>query len=153
MNYDREKRKAYYEANKERINAYNRKWRKEKARKDPKSSDLQNRRVKEYQQTPQGQAAWKAGQINSAANRRGQRGKVSKDDILLLWNNYRCAECGAEDQPVEIDHIIPAMHGGHNIGSNLQLLCIPCHKEKTKVELRAGVRETTEDLDQLSLFE
>jgi 5-methylcytosine-specific restriction endonuclease McrA len=152
MNYDREKRKAYYEASKERITAYNRKWRKEKARKDPKYSDLQNRRVKEYQKTPHGQAAWKAGLINTAANRRGQRGKVSKDDILLLWNNYRCAACGAEDQPVEIDHIIPAMYRGHNIGSNLQLLCVPCHKEKTRIELRANVRETVEDLDQLSLF-
>jgi hypothetical protein len=146
-------RKAYYEANKDHLLEYARKWKKEKRRKDPKSADIDNKRVREYQQTPDGKAARKAGIINSTAKKRHQQGKVNKDDILILWKNYKCAECGEGNSPIEIDHIIPAMHGGHNVGANLQLLCIDCHKDKTKTELHIGCRQTSQELDQLMLFD
>lgn len=36
---------------------------------------------------------------------------------------------------LEVDHIVPHELGGQSIEDNLQLLCKPCHKEKTKEDL------------------
>jgi len=33
-----------------------------------------------------------------------------------------------------IDHIIPLAAGGNNEADNLQLICIPCHQQKTRKE-------------------
>lgn len=33
------------------------------------------------------------------------------------------------------DHIVPLVAGGSNRESNLQLLCVPCHLVKTKVDV------------------
>ena len=50
---------------------------------------------------------------------------------------YKCALCSVIVSTIEIDHIIRAM-GTHAVKSclhhleNLQALCIPCHRAKTK---------------------
>jgi 5-methylcytosine-specific restriction protein A len=36
----------------------------------------------------------------------------------------------------QYDHIIPLILGGENRESNLQLLCVPCHKAKTKLDVK-----------------
>lgn len=59
------------------------------------------------------------------------RAKVMKRD------NYLCVECARQGRSYpgcEVDHIKPLMLGGKDHLSNLQLLCKPCHKEKTKGE-------------------
>lgn len=45
-----------------------------------------------------------------------------------------CAACGFEFLPsaVDIDHIIPLALGGEDIPPNVQVLCRPCHKAKTR---------------------
>lgn len=53
---------------------------------------------------------------------------------------YRCSACGA-GAPVEADHRVPLAFGGHDVGSNLQSLCIRphaggCHGAKTAWEMR-----------------
>lgn len=53
---------------------------------------------------------------------------------------HRCAACGA-GAPVEADHRVPLAFGGHDVGSNLQSLCIRshaggCHGAKTAWEMR-----------------
>lgn len=53
---------------------------------------------------------------------------------------HRCAACGA-GAPVEADHRVPLSFGGHDVGSNLQSLCIRphgggCHGAKTATENR-----------------
>lgn len=47
-----------------------------------------------------------------------------------------CAKCGLEATPGEYDHTIPIVLGGENRESNLQLLCVPCHKIKTKLDVK-----------------
>lgn len=52
----------------------------------------------------------------------------------------RCAHCGTEDAPLELDHIVNAAAGGTNDLSNAQWLCTACHAAKTKTEVAHGRR-------------
>ncbi len=58
----------------------------------------------------------------------------------LLGENERalCAICGNEFRGAELtlDHIIPRRLGGKDELSNFQLLCLPCHTEKSAKELK-----------------
>jgi 5-methylcytosine-specific restriction endonuclease McrA len=57
----------------------------------------------------------------------------------------RCAQCGVDESDFHIDHIIPiagkrkrGLSHREAIKSNgvgFQLLCIPCHSEKTKIDM------------------
>ena len=40
----------------------------------------------------------------------------------------------------ELDHVIPLIDGGSHHASNLQTLCVPCHREKSAEETRARAR-------------
>lgn len=42
-----------------------------------------------------------------------------------------CLALGRYTQAKEVDHIIPKAKGGSDDLSNLQSICIPCHKVKT----------------------
>lgn len=48
----------------------------------------------------------------------------------------KCAKCGNEGWAGEYDHAIPIILGGENRESNLQLLCVPCHKAKTRLDVK-----------------
>lgn len=49
-----------------------------------------------------------------------------------------CAHCLAAFHPphLEVDHITPIWAGGHDTRDNLQILCKPCHQQKTTTENR-----------------
>ena len=50
-----------------------------------------------------------------------------------------CASCNKEIKATfDIDHIIPLAEGGTNEPENLQVLCKPCHFEKTQTEHERG---------------
>ena len=51
-------------------------------------------------------------------------------EYLLEKHGRRCAYCGAEHTPLNIDHIVPRAAGGSNRVSNLTLACIPCNQKK-----------------------
>ncbi len=46
----------------------------------------------------------------------------------------KCLEMGRTRATEEVDHIRPLSAGGSNARSNLQGLCVPCHKEKSARE-------------------
>lgn len=46
-----------------------------------------------------------------------------------------CVRCGATEA-LTLDHIIPRVYGGTNERSNFQLLCLPCHRLKSRGEVR-----------------
>lgn len=48
----------------------------------------------------------------------------------------RCAKCGLEANPGQYDHAISLILGGRNAESNIQLLCIPCHKAKSRLDVK-----------------
>lgn len=69
-------------------------------------------------------------------------------DMVVARQRARCARCG-EDQvfwkqddathvyhPMQIDHILPLELGGDDDIANYQALCIPCHKAKTREDVR-----------------
>lgn len=57
----------------------------------------------------------------------------------LKRDRYLCASCG--DPATEVDHIIPVGEGGaRKDPGNLQSLCSPCHKTKTKREAARAQR-------------
>lgn len=56
-----------------------------------------------------------------------------------------CKARGAVRAGVELDHIKPLMFGGDNADANMQLLCVPCHREKTATEMNWSPRGTGVD--------
>lgn len=54
--------------------------------------------------------------------------------------NYTCQECGIRAVPGHADHIQALINGGENRESNLQWICVPCHKRKTKADLATKSR-------------
>lgn len=42
----------------------------------------------------------------------------------------RCAYCGATDGPFHLDHVFPAIRGGHSGADNLVVACAPCNLSK-----------------------
>ncbi len=51
------------------------------------------------------------------------------------WQCFRCGEL--VDSHYEIDHHVPLHLNGSNKISNLVLLCLHCHREKTQLEMLA----------------
>lgn len=52
-----------------------------------------------------------------------------REYLLEKWGR-KCAYCGAENVPLEIEHITPKSRGGSNRVSNLTLACVPCNQRK-----------------------
>jgi len=70
--------------------------------------------------------------------RRGSSQERAKMRLRALRRGkYRCSRCGFTDKTgkeLQVDHILPSERGGPNTIENLQVLCIPCHAEKTRAE-------------------
>ncbi len=49
--------------------------------------------------------------------------------VLAKWN-YRCAYCGKQNVPFELDHIVPRSRHGSDRVSNLALACHDCNQAK-----------------------
>jgi 5-methylcytosine-specific restriction endonuclease McrA len=62
-----------------------------------------------------------------------QRGTLAgyevREYLLEKWGRT-CAYCGAQNVPLNIDHIHPRSRGGSDRISNLALACIPCNRTK-----------------------
>ena len=52
-----------------------------------------------------------------------------REYLLEKWGR-KCAYCGAEHVPLNLDHIHPKARGGSNRVSNLALACVPCNTKK-----------------------
>lgn len=62
-----------------------------------------------------------------------QRGKLQgyevREYLLEKWGR-KCAYCGTQDVPLEVEHVVPKSRGGSNRVTNLTLACEPCNKSK-----------------------
>ncbi len=59
-------------------------------------------------------------------------------DRVFTRADERCAICTLQIKGglrPAIDHIVALINGGENREFNLQLLCVPCHQRKTKVDV------------------
>jgi len=59
------------------------------------------------------------------------QGYLLREYLLEKWQR-QCAYCGAEEVPLEVEHIVPRSRGGSNRVSNLTLACQPCNERKGK---------------------
>lgn len=56
-------------------------------------------------------------------------------NLVLSRDGYRCAYCGDECGPFEIDHRNPRSRGGTNAYDNLTVACRPCNRAKGAMPL------------------
>lgn len=103
---ERARRRAYYERERERLNARRTEWRRDNPEK-ARAADLR-RRAREM--AAAGSAT--AGQIAAR---------------VAVWG-WRCWMCGGE--PSSIDHVIPLARGGTNWPANLRPACQRCNARK-----------------------
>ena len=80
-----------------------------------------------------------------------KRVPISDDTKILLLEEQEC-KCANESCGLSInlstsncDHIKPFANGGTNDPENLQLLCIPCHKDKSAAEKEEGYGDNKPD--------
>ncbi len=69
------------------------------------------------------------------------RHTFTKDERTLLYEEQNtCEICNKKLnlKSFHIDHIVPLACGGTNEKNNLQILCQPCHFEKTRTEQENG---------------
>ena len=85
---------------------------------------------------------------NIVPSRRSQPHSSVVERLFLLQNN-KCRLCSCQVSRgvysnSDIDHIIPLNLGGLSTESNLQIICVPCHRRKTALESRKLCRRMTE---------
>lgn len=61
--------------------------------------------------------------------------KATREAVRAAYDG-KCATCASVDGPFDVDHIRPSADFGTDALENLQLLCRPCHREKTRAENR-----------------
>lgn len=62
------------------------------------------------------------------------RAGLAQRNRIRLRDGYRCRRCSIAVRIGEVDHIKSLEEGGTNDDTNLQLLCIRCHKLKTATD-------------------
>jgi len=58
---------------------------------------------------------------------------------VLKRDKYTCQQCAKQDKTaktLEIDHLQAFANGGEATPENLRVLCIPCHRAKTRREAK-----------------
>jgi 5-methylcytosine-specific restriction protein A len=73
---------------------------------------------------------------SSSSRGYGHKWAVLRKEILKR-DSFLCQSClkkGIATTANQVDHIKPKSQGGDNSPSNLQALCIGCHKDKTCLE-------------------
>lgn len=71
-------------------------------------------------------------------------------EYLLEKFSRRCAYCGTEGIPLEIEHIVPRSRGGTNRVSNLTLACRECNIAKGSMSIREFAPELAEKISEQS---
>jgi 5-methylcytosine-specific restriction endonuclease McrA len=86
----------------------------------------------------------------SRAVLRGPRGSNAHSATRLLekWQ-HRCAYCGNQYVPLQVEHIVPRAHGGSDRPSNLTLACQRCNQAKGEQDIRAFLRKKPDLLEQI----
>lgn len=60
--------------------------------------------------------------------------KVKAEAFLRAKDKCERCDASIKYKPVHYDHDIPDNLGGEPVLSNCSVLCVPCHKEKTKTQ-------------------
>lgn len=72
-------------------------------------------------------------------------------EYLLEKFGRKCVYCGAENVPLNIDHVVPKARGGSNRVSNLVLSCVDCNQKKDAQPVDVFLKNRPEVLDRIKL--
>ena len=70
-------------------------------------------------------------------------------EYLLEKFGRKCVYCGAENVPLNIDHVVPKARGGSNRISNLVLSCVNCNQKKDSQPVGVFLKNRPEVLDRI----
>ena len=70
-------------------------------------------------------------------------------EYLLEKFGRKCVYCGAENVPLNIDHVVPKARGGSNRISNLVLSCVNCNQKKDSQPVDVFLNNRPEVLDRI----
>ncbi len=76
------------------------------------------------------------------------QGYEVKEYLLEKWNR-KCAYCGAEHVPLEVEHITPKSKGGSDRVSNLTLACESCNVAKGNHSVEDFLKDKPDVLSQI----
>lgn len=85
-------------------------------------------------------------EISGVEYQQGTLAGYSVREYLLEKWGRKCAYCGAEHVPLQIEHIHPKAKGGGNAVSNLALACDPCNKKKGTIDIAVFLKNKPEQL-------
>ena len=71
-----------------------------------------------------------------------------REYLLEKWGR-KCAYCGIENVPLEVEHIVPRAKGGSNRTSNLTLSCTPCNSAKGTSNVKDFLAHDTKRLNKI----
>ena len=77
-------------------------------------------------------------------------GYETREYLLEKWERT-CSYCGAQDVPLQIEHIQPRAKGGTNRISNLCLACEPCNTAKGTLDIAVFLKKKPEVLKRIQL--
>jgi len=69
-------------------------------------------------------------EISGVEYQQGELQGYEVREYLLEKFGRKCVYCGAENVPLQVEHIVPKARGGSNRVSNLTLACEPCNRKK-----------------------
>jgi Restriction endonuclease len=75
-------------------------------------------------------------------------GHEVREYLLEKWQR-KCAYCGKENVPLEIEHINPRSNGGSNRVSNLTLACHACNEKKSNRDVREFLEKKPDALKRI----
>lgn len=78
-------------------------------------------------------------------------GYEAKEYLLEKWG-HKCAYCGKENVPLEVEHIVPRSKGGSNRISNLTIACCPCNKAKNNKDIKDFLAKKPELLKKILAY-
>lgn len=131
---------------KEKMKAYQKKWNienKEKQQLAHRNFYLNNkekivRTNKKRRELGLFKPIMKRANHNRRIRMKGQEGKFSKEELIILFNNCKgfCEYCGAPlggglaTGKYELDHIVPVSKNGTGYITNIAISCVNCNRRK-----------------------
>ena len=88
-------------------------------------------------------------EISGVEYQQGTLAGYSVREYLLEKWNRKCAYCGVEHVPLQVEHIHPRAKGGGNAVSNLSLACEPCNTKKGKLDIAVFLKNKPEQLKKI----
>jgi 5-methylcytosine-specific restriction endonuclease McrA len=80
-------------------------------------------------------------EISGVEYQQGELQGYEVREYLLEKFGRKCAYCGAENTPLEVEHIRPKSKGGSNRVSNLTLACRPCNSKKDNMPIEVFLKK------------